>query len=96
MLQRVEKIGEKMTEVFLGRDDHLVYRSVRYGDLPDAMPEGDGRCELLTGTSSSYWHCLIQRLAGCMAKGQCRASMVCGHGEGRLTLPYTGPASCNT
>ena len=42
-MQRVEKIGEKMTEVFLGRDDHLVYRSIRYGDLPAATPEGDAR-----------------------------------------------------
>ena len=52
VLQRVEKIGEKMTEVFLGRDDHLVYRSIRYGDLPSATPEGDGRWVSLTDTSS--------------------------------------------
>ena len=57
VMQRVEKIGEKTTEVFLGRDDHLVYRSIRYGDLPAATPEGDGRCGLLTNTSSS---CIVR------------------------------------
>ena len=33
LLERTEAIGSKTIEIFEGRDDHLMYRSVRYGPV---------------------------------------------------------------
>lgn len=33
LLERTEAIGSKTVETFEGRDDHLMYRSVRYGPV---------------------------------------------------------------
>lgn len=33
LLERTEAIGSKTIETFEGRDDHLMYRSVRYGPV---------------------------------------------------------------
>lgn len=33
LLERTEAIGSKTMETFEGRDDHLMYRSVRYGPV---------------------------------------------------------------
>lgn len=45
LLERTETIGSKIVETFEGRDDHLMYRSVRYS--PVERQQSDLRCVLV-------------------------------------------------
>ena len=45
LLERTEAIGSKTIETFEGRDDHLMYRAVRYG--PVERQQSDLRCILV-------------------------------------------------
>lgn len=63
LLERTEAIGSKTIETFEGRDDHLMYRSVRYG--PVERQQSDLKyvvlhsplvtCFVLIAASSRQW-----------------------------------------
>ena len=55
LLERTEAIGSKSMETFEGRDDHLMYRSVRYGPVQRQQSDLKYALALLSHSAFATW-----------------------------------------